>query len=169
MSDAKVWKNRIAGRVILLNDEDRVLLFEGFDPAEPDAPWWFTPGGGVEPDETPREAAARELFEETGLTVAPDDLGEQVYQDYVEFSFDGVALHQHNHFFALRTSASDITTTGFDEMEQRTHLGHRWWSADELAASSVTYFPEELAELLGRLVDTQQTEPAESVERAEFA
>jgi 8-oxo-dGTP diphosphatase len=32
---------------------------------------WVPPGGKVEPDETPREGAVRELFEETGLRVEP--------------------------------------------------------------------------------------------------
>ncbi|MFE5210386.1 NUDIX domain-containing protein [Streptomyces sp. NPDC056600] len=36
-------------------------------------PWrgWVPPGGKVEPGETPREGAVREVFEETGLRVEP--------------------------------------------------------------------------------------------------
>lgn len=150
MSRAEVW-DRVAGRVILLDPDGRVLLFEGFDPARPHAPWWHTPGGGVEPGETPQQAAARELAEETGLIVGPAELGEQVFQNYAEFSMDGVLLRQHNHFFLLRTTGSEITTAGLDEAEQRTHLGHRWWSAEELQQDAVTYVPEELAGLVARL------------------
>jgi 8-oxo-dGTP pyrophosphatase MutT (NUDIX family) len=41
-------------------------------PVWPDA--WCFPGGGIEPGETAREGAVRELEEETGIRVAPDDL-----------------------------------------------------------------------------------------------
>ena len=35
---------------------------------------WFIPGGHVEQGERPVESAARELFEEAGIAVEPDDL-----------------------------------------------------------------------------------------------
>src|SRR3990167_6103034 len=34
-----------------------------------DVPVWVLPGGGIEPDESPEEAIAREMLEETGFTV----------------------------------------------------------------------------------------------------
>jgi 8-oxo-dGTP diphosphatase len=33
---------------------------------------WSTPGGVIEPDETPADAVVREVREETGLLVRPD-------------------------------------------------------------------------------------------------
>lgn len=49
---------------IVLDDTGRVLLVE-----HRKAGVWLYPGGHVEPDETPAEAAVREVAEETGLAV----------------------------------------------------------------------------------------------------
>jgi 8-oxo-dGTP diphosphatase len=59
-----------AGVVVL--DDDRVLLVQRDRP--PFEGQWELPAGVIEHGETPREAAARELTEETTLEVSPDAL-----------------------------------------------------------------------------------------------
>lgn len=54
---------------------------------------WEFPGGKVEADETPREAAAREALEETGITV---EVGEEYPLVDYDYAHDRVLLH----FFA---------------------------------------------------------------------
>jgi ADP-ribose pyrophosphatase YjhB (NUDIX family) len=51
--------------VAVFDDEDRLLLVHHADGDH----HWGLPGGAVEPDETPADAAVREVAEETGLTV----------------------------------------------------------------------------------------------------
>ncbi len=50
--------------ILVRDNEDRLLLVRQADPAI-----WSTPGGAIEPKETPADAAVRESWEETGLRV----------------------------------------------------------------------------------------------------
>jgi ADP-ribose pyrophosphatase YjhB (NUDIX family) len=142
--------DRRAARVVLVDGADRTLLLRGGDPARPGLRWWFTPGGGLNDGEGPAEGAARELFEETGLRVEPADLGDPVWHQVTEFSYDGRQYRQDQDFYLLRVTEWQIDTAGFDAEEQRTIDAHRWWSAAELDATDETIYPEELAELLRR-------------------
>jgi 8-oxo-dGTP diphosphatase len=63
---ATLPRKRMAAGVLLRDDADRVLLVE---PTYKD--YWEVPGGGVEADESPYEAAVREVSEELGIVVAP--------------------------------------------------------------------------------------------------
>ncbi|BAL92240.1 putative NUDIX hydrolase [Actinoplanes missouriensis 431] len=140
--------DRRAGRVLLLDRAGRVLLLHGGDPARPGLHWWFTPGGGLEPGETVAEAAARELFEETGLRAAAGDLGEPVWSEVTEFEFDGSQYRQDQEFFVLRVAEWQVDTAGMDVTEQLTITEHRWWSTAEIEASSEQIFPVGLAGLV---------------------
>ncbi len=145
-----VYTPRRAARVLLVDASDRVLLFAGTDPGRPRHSYWFTPGGGLRPGESPAEGAARELAEETGLRLAPAELGPPVWSETVEFPFDGVWYRQEQEFFLCRVPAWEVDTAGFDEIERATVSGHRWWSAAELAATAERYYPPDLPERLTR-------------------
>jgi 8-oxo-dGTP pyrophosphatase MutT (NUDIX family) len=139
---------RRAGRVLVVDAGQRVLLLHGFDPAVPDQPFWFTVGGGAEPGESLAEAAARELREEAGLAVEPGALGDPVWHRVVEFGFDGTRYRQEEDFFLLRVDSAVVSLAGMDEMEQQTVDGFRWWGAAEMEAADEAFVPPELPGLL---------------------
>jgi 8-oxo-dGTP pyrophosphatase MutT (NUDIX family) len=150
-----VYTPRRGARVLVVDAAGRVLLFHGFDPARPEHRYWFTPGGGLDPTESPATGAARELAEETGLRLAPAELGEPVWSDTTEFSFNGVWYRQEQDFFLLRVSSWEVDTAGFDDVERGSIAGHRWWAPTELAASGERYYPPELPALLDWLLTAQ--------------
>jgi len=58
---------RIATRAIILH-ENRLLMVNAF--ADPSRTLWCAPGGGAEPGQSLPDNLMREVFEETGLTIA---------------------------------------------------------------------------------------------------
>lgn len=74
---------------------------------------WQMPQGGIDPEEDPRDAVRRELWEETGAVNA-NMLGETDWMTYDFPSYDGPATHrlarfrgQRQKWFALRYTGRD--------------------------------------------------------------
>ncbi|MEU9194715.1 NUDIX hydrolase [Streptomyces hundungensis] len=141
---------RKVARVILLDPQDRILLMHGYEPEDPSDTWWFTPGGGLEGDETRAEAALRELAEETGITDV--ELGPVLWQRTCSFPFDGRRWDQDEWYYLARTTQTEATPAGLTELELRSTAGLRWWTSAELSAARETVYPTRLAELLRTLL-----------------
>jgi len=75
---------------------------------------WGLPKGLVEPDETPEQAAVREVREETGLEADVEvSLGEIRYF----YVWEGVRVRKAVHFFLMRATGGDVSQHD-DEMEE---------------------------------------------------
>ncbi|WP_405823310.1 NUDIX hydrolase [Streptomyces sp. NBC_00838] len=142
---------RKVSRVVLLDPDDRILLMHGYEPDDPSKDWWFTPGGGLEGDETRQEAALRELAEETGITEV--DLGPVLWRRTCSFPFDGRRWDQDEWYFLARTAQTETTAEGLTELERRSVAELRWWTSAELSTARETVYPTRLAGLLRTLLD----------------
>lgn len=135
---------RPAARILLLDAQDRVLLFR-FDPADR-PPFWCTPGGALDPGESYKQAAARELLEETGI-VAP--VGAEIARRFVQFTtIEGVPVDADERYFRVRTDRAAIDTTRHTPLEQRVMREWRWFTRGEIARHPEPIFPEDLLDLL---------------------
>ncbi|SDG06508.1 tRNA (adenosine(37)-N6)-threonylcarbamoyltransferase complex ATPase subunit type 1 TsaE [Klenkia brasiliensis] len=142
-------RQRATVRVLLVDDADRVLLFHDSDAGlDPVVTWWMTPGGGIDDGEDDLTAVVRELAEETGLSVDRDAVQGPIARRRVRHGFSDVVVDQHDTFYAVRVPAFEVSTAGHTEDEQRTLVGHRWWTREELAGTGETVYPGDLAGLL---------------------
>jgi 8-oxo-dGTP pyrophosphatase MutT (NUDIX family) len=133
--------HRTTARVLPVNAAGEVLLLHGWDPAEPASPFWFSVGGALEPGEDHLRAAAREMWEETGVSIDPASL---VVLGTAPAAFDWGEVHlvQDQTWFACPLEPTATHFEGLEESEVGTIDEVRWWAPDALEASGeVTHDP----------------------------
>lgn len=140
---------RLSARVIVVDDEGCVLLVRVVDNLDTKPPLWITPGGGLEGDESLPEAAARELREETGLTVAPRQLGTPIAVSRGQWVHRGTPLQSEDWYFGLRARRFVPTIDGYTDLEREVHEVWRWWTPAELAAPAEIVIPKDLHQVVG--------------------
>lgn len=142
---------RTTARIVLFDENDRTLLMRGNDPKTPDISFWFTVGGGVEPGESLRDAAVRELYEETGYKADPESLRGPIWRRVAVFPFDGDLIRSEELFFALRVPGYEPQATNLTAIERRSITGNKWCTVADIVAldrSGETVYPYNLDELL---------------------
>lgn len=145
---------RNTARAILLDPQDRVLLFEfhlpagmiGNDPRR----FWATPGGAIEPGEDVHEALRREVGEETGIEGC--DYGPELWFGSNVLTLKGVPTRTSERFFLVRSPVSQLGHTQWTDLEIEVMRMHRWWSAADLLTTGETIFPPRLGYWLDRFL-----------------
>jgi 8-oxo-dGTP pyrophosphatase MutT (NUDIX family) len=127
--------HRVCALVLPVNGAGEVLLLHGWDPAAPEAPYWFSVGGGADEGESLADAAVRETLEELGVVVEASELVEVGRED-VEFDWSEWHLVQDQTYFALRldVDAAEVHFGGLEPLEVGSIDDARWWSVEALEA-----------------------------------
>ena len=140
-------KHRETARIMLIDEENRIFLLKThFDPEVGLPPRWLTPGGGIDSGESTLQAAVRELYEETGMTVSPEVLGEPVLVASGRWDWaDGLSYHTYTDtIYELKVQNFQPDTSGFTQDELRDILEYRWWTLEEILGSKEPLAPHEL-------------------------
>jgi 8-oxo-dGTP pyrophosphatase MutT (NUDIX family) len=137
-------------KLLLIDEDDRVLLIQSRDPATGEE-CWYPVGGGIEPGETLQQAAVREAAEETGLSHLP--VGSLVWTRDHTYRFDGREVEVHEDWLLHSVPHFDPAPADLSDYETRTIQGFRWWRIDDLMTTSDTVFPPSLGHHLATLLE----------------
>ena len=144
--DHTALARRRAARVVLLDPANRVLLMR-YDEGPPDGTHWATPGGGLEPGESHRQAALRELAEETGWTDI--ELLREVHRSSRAITWSDRLVHQDERLYLARTDQQTRQIIGVDAMHRSDGIAAwRWWTLAELDSTAEAVWPAHLADLI---------------------
>ncbi|ROO84441.1 ADP-ribose pyrophosphatase YjhB (NUDIX family) [Actinocorallia herbida] len=137
---------RKAARAILLDPEHRVLLLR----YDENGGFWATPGGSLDPGETPQTALARELREELGITAV--DLGPELAIRTKDHPVGGRPARQVETYFAAHIALDQVRP------EQASHPDniqeHRWWTLTDITKADQTIYPIQLGDIVRDYLET---------------
>ena len=147
---------REAARVILLDEDDRVLLIRGHDVDQPDRSWWFTVGGGIDDGEDAMAAAVREVREETGIVLVAARPRRARCSPGRRSSTSSPSTAGRTRSSTWRACprprSAPVDRGGWTELEHDVIDELRWWSLDDLDRVDIEVFPDRLVDLVRGLL-----------------
>ncbi|WP_058961639.1 NUDIX hydrolase [Type-E symbiont of Plautia stali] len=140
---------RPSARLLIIDPQQRVLLFCFTHKADAldGQRYWATPGGALENHESWKQAAIRELFEETGIirTQLDDAIGYRAFEMQLP---SGELVLAQEHYYTVHVVQQEISTAGWSKHEREVMSDYHWWELKELICSGERYYPENLTALL---------------------
>ncbi|MCQ6257370.1 NUDIX hydrolase [Pseudomonas sp. Q11] len=144
-------RRRSASRILLVSSSRRLLLFKIHyrTGALAGRSYWATPGGGLRGDETFEAAAVRELYEETGLDV--QSVGRCIARkEFIWQMPDGEHVVAVENYYVVHAGNEICSTASWSAQEREAVCEIKWWSENELMASTEEILPPDLLILFAR-------------------
>ncbi|MEO3797410.1 NUDIX domain-containing protein [Nonomuraea sp. B10E15] len=138
-------------RLVVRDVDGRILLFHTRESSAPELGiWWELPGGGIGEGETYLDTAIRELREETGFVVRPEQVGLPTWRRQACFRHRNVRFLQNEVVVEVRLEACGpaVDESGRHEDEKEDYFNFRWWPVAEAVASEERFYPRLLPRLL---------------------
>jgi putative (di)nucleoside polyphosphate hydrolase len=153
--------------IVLFNRDGRVFMGRRIDT---DHEAWQMPQGGIDPDESPREAALREVREELGtdkveiIGEAPDLLSYDLPAHLVGVAWGGEWRGQRQRWFAMRFLGLDADINVATDHPEFSDW--RWVDLEDLATLIVAFKRDVYHQVAARFAKARDDAAARNVEAA---
>ena len=117
------FKKPISSLILIYSEDFKVLLMERADKKG----FWQSVTGSLEDNETPKDAAIREVFEETGIDTSQYQLEDwnlsHIYEIYAhwQYRYAPHVTHNQEHIFGLK-----VPTTIPIQLSKDEHVQYLW-------------------------------------------
>ena len=117
------FKKPISSLILIYSEDFKVLLMERADKKG----FWQSVTGSLEDNETPKDAAIREVFEETGIDTSQYQLEDwnlfHIYEIYADWRYRYAphVTHNQEHIFGLK-----VPTTIPIQLSKDEHVQYLW-------------------------------------------